>query len=51
MEEGGTEIYTLPPEEKERFREACLVVWDEFASTYGPEIMEAAQNVNEKYGN
>ncbi|MDR1245901.1 MAG: TRAP transporter substrate-binding protein [Clostridiales Family XIII bacterium] len=51
IEEGNTEVYVLPPEEKERFREACTVVWDEFASVYGPEIMDAAANVNEKYGN
>ncbi|MDR2088709.1 MAG: TRAP transporter substrate-binding protein [Clostridiales Family XIII bacterium] len=51
IEESGTEIYTLPPEEKERFREACMAVWDEFADTFGPEIMTAAKEVNEKYGN
>jgi TRAP-type C4-dicarboxylate transport system substrate-binding protein len=51
IEEAGTEVYTLPPEEKERFREACMTVWDAFADTYGPEIMTAAAEVNKKYGN
>jgi tripartite ATP-independent transporter DctP family solute receptor len=51
IEESGTELYTLPPEEKERFKEACMVVWDEFADSFGPEIMTAAKEVNDKYGN
>jgi tripartite ATP-independent transporter DctP family solute receptor len=51
IEESGTEIYTLPPEEKERFREACMAVWGEFEAEYGPEIMAAAKEINEKYGN
>jgi tripartite ATP-independent transporter DctP family solute receptor len=51
IEESGTEFYTLPPEEKERFREACMAVWDEFEAEYGPEIMTDAKEINEKYGN
>jgi tripartite ATP-independent transporter DctP family solute receptor len=51
IEDSGTEVYVLPPEEKERFREACMAVWDEFKDVYGPEIMAAAEAINEKYGN
>ncbi|MDR1573658.1 MAG: DctP family TRAP transporter solute-binding subunit [Clostridiales Family XIII bacterium] len=51
IEAGGTEVYVLPPEEKERFKQACMGVWDEFADTYGSEIMAAAKEVNDKYGN
>jgi tripartite ATP-independent transporter DctP family solute receptor len=51
VEQAGVQIHTLTPEAKEEFREAAMSVWDEFAETYGPEIMAAAKEVNEKYGN
>ena len=37
MKEAGVEIYSLPPEEEKKFREAAMEVWDHFVGTIYPE--------------
>jgi tripartite ATP-independent transporter DctP family solute receptor len=50
MEDSGLLVNKLSAEEKDRFRDACMAVWDSFEDDFGKDIMDAAKNVNDKYG-
>ena len=45
---GTSEIVTLTPEERERWREAMRPVWKEFEPMIGADIIKAAETVNRK---
>lgn len=45
---GTSEIVTLTPEERERWREAMRPVWKEFEPMIGADIINAAETVNRK---
>lgn len=51
IEKSGVKIAYLSPEEKERWRKATANVIDSLAGTVSKEVLEAAKNVNAKYGN
>jgi len=48
---GTTEIVSLTPEERERWREAMRPVWQQFEPVIGADIIKAAQTVNRKQRN
>ena len=50
-EAGTTEIVSLTPEERERWREAMRPVWQQFEPVIGADIIKAAQTVNRKQRN
>lgn len=45
---GNTEIITLTPEEKAKWRDAMQPVWKKYEDIIGPELIEAAVNSNNK---
>ncbi|MDR0570161.1 MAG: TRAP transporter substrate-binding protein [Clostridiales Family XIII bacterium] len=50
IEASGTKVNVLSDAEKERFREACLPVWDNFVGEFGEDVIAAAHEINDKYG-
>jgi tripartite ATP-independent transporter DctP family solute receptor len=51
IEKSGVKVYRLSPEERERWRKATAEVIDGLANTVSKEVLEAAKNVNTRYGN
>ncbi|SBW09902.1 TRAP dicarboxylate transporter, DctP subunit [uncultured delta proteobacterium] len=51
IEKSGVKVSYLSAEEKERWRKATANVIDGLAGTVSKEVLEAAKNVNAKYGN
>lgn len=49
LQEAGMEFYTLPTEERERWKEVCLPIWDEFIAEIGPDaetLVQICQEAN-----
>lgn len=47
MQDAGVEVTYLSDEEKEKFREATLVVWDKLGGTIDPEILAMAIEIRD----
>ena len=51
IEKSGVKILRLSPAEKERWRKVTETILDSLAGAVSKEVLEAAKNVNDKYGN
>ena len=51
IEKSGVKVFRLSPEERARWQEATKGVIDSLSKTVSKEVLEAAKNVNAKYGN
>ncbi|WMJ77197.1 MULTISPECIES: TRAP transporter substrate-binding protein [unclassified Sedimentibacter] len=50
IKKAGVDVYEVSDEEKAKFKEAAMVVYDEMEAVAGKEIIDAAREVDAKYG-